>query len=626
MSPLSDLVYLPRPREISTLGGAFMPRAGARISLDGDAAALLPEALRLNECMRRARGLEWQIGAGTAPGPGGCVMRLDPSLERPQGYRLSILDEGLEIDAADLPGLHYGVATLLQIIDTTTGSLPAGCIVDWPDFPVRGVMLDISRDKVPSMETLYGLVDMLSACKVNHLQLYMEHTFAYTAHPAVWAEASPMTGEEILRLDAYCRDRYIELVPNQNSFGHLHAWLSHPQYAHLAECVDGFDWPWGGRSTGPFTLDPSNPGSLELLHELYAELLPHFQSRLFNVGCDETFDLGQGKSRELCEKKGKGRVYLDFLLSIHRLVKGHGRTMLYWGDIIMQHPELAPELPRDAIALEWGYEADHAFDAHGARFHGAGVPWWVCPGTSSWCSIAGRTDNCLACLRAAAAAGLAHGATGYLNTDWGDDGHWQALPVSFLGIAAGAGLSWCAASHATTDFTRELDAHVFRDRAGIMGALARDLGNAYARTGVKLQNESALFRVLVGPQSRLPPGGIRPVAIAETRQWIDAAAARLDEARMDRPDAALVRDEYASTVRLLRYACDHAAALSDGTFDGAAVPMLRDRLHHFIGEYQRIWMERNRVGGLSDSLRRLEAILPRRQAVDRTSVRNERRT
>jgi hypothetical protein len=410
-----------------------------------------------------------------------------------------------------------------------------------------------------------------------------------------------MTAEQVLLLDAFCRERFVELVPNQNSFGHLEKWLSLPRYQELAECVEGFEWPWGGRSEGPFSLNPSHPGSLALIGELFDELLPNFGSRLFNVGCDETFDLGQGRSKGLCERVGKGRVYLDFLLKIHRLVAARGHTMLYWGDIIMEHPELVPELPPDAIALEWGYEAHHPFDEHGQKFRAAGVPWWVCPGTSSWNSLAGRTENCLGNLRAAARAGLMHGATGFLNTDWGDNGHWQFLPVSWLGLAAGAALSWFQEGHTETDFSRELDAHVFRDRAGVMGGLARDLGNAYMHTGLRIHNESALFQVLRYPDRREPPKGLTAAALSDTRRWIETVASRLDGARMDRPDAALIRDEYSLTVRMLLLACDRAAGKSQG---------LREQIVEIIGEYRRLWLARNRIGGLADSVRRLEALVP----------------
>ena len=209
-------------------------------------------------------------------------------------------------------------------------------------------MLDVSRCKVPTLDTLFELVDMLAGLKLNQLQLYTEHTFAYRDHREVWANASPLTGQDILELDAYCQAQFVELVPNQNSFGHMVPWLTHPKYADLAEAPEGFDYPWGGRSEGPFSLNPTDPRSLELLQSLYDDLLPHFTSPLFNVGCDETWDLGTGRSKAVCEERGTHRVYLDFLLDIYRLVQERGRTMMFWGDIIVQAPELIPELPKDA--------------------------------------------------------------------------------------------------------------------------------------------------------------------------------------------------------------------------------------------------------------------------------------
>src|SRR6266849_5392230 len=243
-----------------------------------------------------------------------------------------------------------------------------------------------------------------------------------------------MTGQQILELDQFCRQRYIDLVPNQNSFGHMHRWLKHDRYRPLAEVPEGLDWPVF-LSPEPFSLAAADPGSIQLIKGLYDELLPHFSSRYFNVGCDETWDLGKGRSRELVEGRGKGRVYLDFVQAISAAVREHGRIMQFWGDIIVQHPELVPELPKDAIALEWGYEADHPFDQDGECFAQAGVKFYVCPGTSSWMSLLGRTDNAIANLRSAALNARKHGAIGYLNTDWGDYGHWQTLPVSYLGFA-----------------------------------------------------------------------------------------------------------------------------------------------------------------------------------------------
>src|SRR3989304_4735960 len=121
---------------------------------------------------------------------------------------------------------------------------PPEChIADWPDFTHRGVLLDVSRDKVPTMETLFDLVDLLASWKINQVQLYMEHTFAYRGHEVVWQHASPLTGDEIEALDTFCGNRYVGLVPNQNSLGHMHRWLIHEPYRRLAECPEGLVHP-----------------------------------------------------------------------------------------------------------------------------------------------------------------------------------------------------------------------------------------------------------------------------------------------------------------------------------------------------------------------------------------------
>lgn len=610
MKRLGELVLLPAPRAIENAPGAFTPNSGTSIVLRDEPARLSAIGARLADGCRNALGLECAVTAEAshAREANRILLGLDPGLPL-QGYRLRVTPSEVSIRGQAPAAVFHGAATLQQMLEQCDGSLPAGEIVDSPDFPVRGVMLDVSRCKVPTMDTLFALVDMFAGLKLNHLQLYTEHTFAYTGHEQVWAEASPLTGGEIQRLDEYCRERFIELAPNQNSFGHMTRWLVHPRYRGLAECREGFDWPWGGRSSEPFSLDPTNPGSLALLEGLYAELLPHFSSRLFNVGCDETFDVGQGRNRELCARVGRGRVYLDFLLKVHDLVKRHGRTMLFWGDIIMEHPELVAEIPRDTIALEWGYEAEHPFVEHSARFADSGIPFWVCPGTSSWNSIAGRTDNCLANIRAAVRGGLAHGASGCLTTDWGDNGHWQVLPVSFPGFAAGAAFSWCLESSAGQDLAAALDLHVFRDRASVLGKLCLDLGNAYQRAGGRLHNASHLFQILRSPPGSPLPASVSAESLEETRRFVESAAAPLEHARMDRADSALVRDEMAFTVRLLLLACERGLARQGSpvrrttgekcAFGAGQDPsVLTDRL---VGGYERLWLARNRTGGLRES-------------------------
>lgn len=555
---------------------------------------------------------------------------------RPEGYRLAIGPSGpIELVAEDEAGARHGAMTWRQILRQASGgtvgarAIPELFIEDWPDFRRRGAMLDVSRDRVPTMATLYALVELFAEWKLNELQLYTEHTFAYREHEEVWRHASPFTADEVQALDRFCVARGIELVPNQNSFGHMERWLKLPRYRPLAEAPDGFMDPFGRRRPGPFSLCPIDPRSLEFLSGLYAELLPLFKSRHFNVGCDETFDLGQGRSRSACEERGKGVVYLEFLTAIAGRVAQHGHTMMFWGDIILHYPELIPALPPGAIALEWGYEADHPFDEEGKKFAAAGVPYYVCPGTSSWNSIGGRTANAIGNLRAAAESGRANGAIGYLVTDWGDNGHWQPLPVSYLGLAGGAAQAWSGSAHRELDLARALDRHVFMDAAGVMGEVVSDLGNVYLAPGSQMRNGSVLAQLLMAPETGLSDGPFAALTIGGLEKAADAAAAAVRPiatvpARMARQDGPLVAAEMAHAAGLLRFACALGKARLEAKYEGMGgrtgeigdIPTderrrLTDELTALIAEYRRLWGERSRPGGLSDSAGRFERILER---------------
>jgi len=547
------------------------------------------------------RQLERLAGESTAP----VGEQIDSGVARPQGYEISIQPETCRIIGHDPAGVFYARQTLAQLRRLFPGTLPCLKITDWPDFPSRGVMLDISRDKVPTMATLLVLVDRLAEWKINQLQLYIEHTFAYQGHEEVWQAASSMTPNQIRELDGYCKARFIELVPNQNSFGHMERWLKHPKYLPLAEAPSGADTPWGFRWDGPFSLCPTDPGSLDLLADLYGQLLPNFSSGLFNVGCDETFDIGQGRSKDECLRQGVHQVYLKFLRRVNELVSSHGRRMMFWGDIILKQPELIRQLSAGAIALNWGYEADHPFDAEAARFAESGIPFYVCPGTSSWCSISGRTDNMLANQLAAAEAGLKHGAIGHLNTDWGDYGHLQYLPVSYAGLAAGAAMAWCVQSNRDLPLARLLDAHVFEDAAEVMGATACELGNVYKAVSKPMNNRSALFSILAPSSThRDPMEGITCEGLNSALAAVDSAMRNVNRSKMKCDDRELIRSEFDNAAAMLRFACQKGRWKLDPSTQGSE--SLTDAIQQITAEHRRCWLQRNRPDGLDDSIRRLD--------------------
>ena len=587
---------VPQPRSVLRGAGSFVLGDAGTACLVGCTEKVPPAAAAL----QGALGSGWRIAVGAVE-HAALSFRIVPHVAGPQSYRLRITSGRVFAEAQDREGLFYAAVTFAQVVKLSARTLPVCDIDDSPDFPARGVMLDISRDKVPTMESLFQLVDLLSGLKINQLQLYTEHTFAYRDHAEVWRDASPMTAEEVCALDVYCQTRCVELVPNQNSFGHLERWLTRPRYTVLAELPQGgAPLPWGGTHEKPTSLCPSDSRSLTFLAGLYDELLPNFSSRLFNVGCDETFDLrGEGRSADRVRQLGEGRVYLDFLKQIHELVAARGRVMAFWGDIIIRHPELVPELPADVVALEWGYEADHPFDAHGRRFAAAGVPFYVCPGTSSWNSLAGRTYNMLENLRSAAENGLKHGACGFLITDWGDGGHWQPLAVSYAGFVYGAGVSWCLGRNSGMDVGAALDAHVSEG----LGRELMDLGDVYRRCGALRGNSTELFHILSKPRTRPLSPGVTCETLRAVLDLVDGVAETLPQTQ------SIIVQEAIHMIRLVRAACHRGLALLDGGIDRPeARRALAAEMEALMASHAEVWRLRNREGGLSDSLARMAHI------------------
>jgi len=373
-----------------------------------------------------------------------------------EGYTLSVRPSGVVVCGQDAAAIFRGVQTLRQLVEQCGGRVPCLRIEDHPDFAERGVYYDVTRGRVPRLERLLELAELLARHKINQLQLYIEHTFRFRGHPAIGRGESPLTADDILALDAHCRRLHIELVPSLASFGHLSTVLSHPQYRHLAE-------DWGiGRYLSPdahtipewarrkaWSLAPANPGTYRFLDSLFAEFLPLFSSSRFNVCCDETMDLGLGQSHRLAQRKGRGRLYLDHVLRLRDLAARYGKTILFWGDIIRHYPELIPEIPKDVTVLDWGYDSRHPF-VRIADFRKAGVPFCACPGTSSWVSLFPRLHESEANIRGFAAAARSSGAAGLLNTDWGDRGHHNFMEFSWYGYLLGAEEAWNGRADART--------------------------------------------------------------------------------------------------------------------------------------------------------------------------------
>lgn len=506
-------------------------------------------------------------------------------------YTLAIHADGIRLQASSAAGLLYGAQTLRQIHAQYPDALPCLEIIDGPDLPVRGFMLDVSRCKVPTQSELLALIRALGQLRVNQLQLYVEHTFAFPGHEDAWQDASPLTPVEISALDAACAELGIELVPNLNTFGHMERWLRHPRYRALAECPQGWIHPLTGQfKEFPGTLKPDE-ASLAFVASLLDDYLPCFRSRQVNIGGDEPWELGQGFSQEAVSTRGKHRVYLDHLHKLCALAAERGHTPQFWGDILLEDLALAQDTPQDALPVVWGYDAGHPFATQCGRLQELGRAYLVAPGTSAWQSFTGRLDNALTNQTEAIAAARQHGARGVLVTTWGDNGTHQPWPTAWLPMAAGLAQAWGYAANQEPNAVvacRILGGLTAADAPAVAAALTHlgQLDNQIAKAN---RNKSLSWDFLTAQPAALAGfvAGVTPAELARSLAYLEASADLVDAIQDNR-----VRSELSVGLELARAGLLRA---SGQPLNAAAACKLRER-------FEQTWLARARCGGLAESV------------------------
>jgi len=471
-----------------------------------------------------------------------------------EAHVVDITPERIVAGGFSSAALHHAAQTLRQVARVEAMAWPALRIADWPSLRYRGLMLDVSRGKVPTVETLKQIVDVLSLHKGNVFQLYTEHTFQFPHHPRIGEACGSLGGDDILELDAYARQRHVELMPNLQSFGHCAHILNIPEYQYLAE------------SPIRWSLCPTDEGTYALLDDLYADLLPNFSSRTLNVDCDETWDLGKGRTAQEAALAGAtadvGRLYLNHILRLHKLAACYGCRIQLWGDILLHHPELVSELPPDVTLLDWHYEAADDYPSV-RQFAASGRDFWVCPGTSSWNTLFPRIDNSNANIRTLARLGAEHGASGLLNTDWGDNGHYQPIGQCWYGYVFGLEQAWTGGTTPDEVFDPRFGRLTFGAPGEEVVATMRDLARLHTLPGMMRRNASqsvyALFdEPLAGESVRVLPAE----TLHEVQRTCQHAERELRGAMASSRDR-LSLEEMAYSAKLMAYAA-HKVLVSQG--------------------------------------------------------------
>lgn len=395
--------------------------------------------------------------------PAGIKLEICISGDTGEKYELSIREEHIKITAESPAGAFYAIQTLRQLFREE--QVPCLLIRDWPDFAYRGFYHDVTRGKIPTVETIKKLVDTMVYFKMNSLQLYVEHVFEFRETKGLWQSAGCLTGDEMREIDAYCRENFVDFVPSLSTFGHLHDLLEQEQYRHLRvfqgeELLPNF---WDARMHH-HTIDPLNPESLEVIRSLIDQYAPCFGSEYFNICCDETFDL------KCYEEKGYdvGRLYADFVKKIIDHVREKGKKVMMWADIVSQHPETIAELPDDTLFLNW----DYSDNAEGIRekveqFSRSGKKQVVCPGTSTWNRFCEHVENAEVNITQMIESGYQYGALGVLNTNWGDWGNPCSLELGMYGMVLGAAKSWAVDTELNDAYYGAVDSLLYGAEDGV---------------------------------------------------------------------------------------------------------------------------------------------------------------
>jgi hexosaminidase len=505
------LALVPQPREVRAARAIPLTRgievATPADSADAFAARDLRDALRDAGIAIAPHGsARVAVLRSTSPAARALLARtgvaFDPAM-RDEGY--AIVPDGLTLTvvAASAAGAFYGLQTVKQLVDGRGSGavLHLVTIRDWPAMRYRGLHDDMSRGPVPTLEFMKRQLRTFASYKMNVYSPYFEHTLAYRSQPLIGPPGGTVSREDVAELVAYARRYHIEVIPEQEAFGHLHHVLKYELYAPLAETPHGH------------VLAPGQPGSLALIKQWFAEVDTLFPGRFVHLGADETFELGRGQTTDRVTKEGIGPVYLGFLHDIVSAVGRPDKRYLFWGDVAVNHPDLVKSLPKQMIAVPWSYGTAASFDRLILPFRQAGFETWVAPGVSNWSRVHPNFNTAFVNIQHFVRDGQRLGATGMLNTTWDDDGE-ALFNQTWPGVLFGAAAAWQSGESDVGAFQAAYGRVFHRDTTGAVDAAERLLMTAHAaleRAGLANGSDALFWQDPFGADGMLTADRIRPV-------------------------------------------------------------------------------------------------------------------
>lgn len=275
---------------------------------------------------------------------------LDPVVQNPEGYLLTITDGNVKIESAGQSGLFYGCQTLEQLLEDSRDfntEIPSCKITDYPALEYRAVHFDV-KHHLDHMNYYYESIDRLARYKINAIIFEVEDKLRYVKRPLVGAPQA-ISINEMTALTDYAADRHIEISPLVQGLGHATFILKNPEYEYLREIPDR---RWVSCSVE------------EGVYELYADLFRDaFKatpgSRYVHIGGDEIGDIGLcPRCKGMAEEIGEEGLYLYWLNKICDIANANGRIPIFWDDMPLKMAGVYEstwnvEYSQDQSAKDW---------------------------------------------------------------------------------------------------------------------------------------------------------------------------------------------------------------------------------------------------------------------------------
>lgn len=299
-----------------------------------------------------------------------------------------------------------------------------------PAFKHRALMVDQSRNAVFKVQTYKSLLSHMALCGYNFLSIYMEDTLENKNFPYVGWQRGRLTPGEISEICEFAAELGIEVFPSIQTFGHMRKILNHPPLKKLAEVEDGD------------SIIPGDEQTYKFLEKWMEPAVLYFPSRYINLGMDEVWDLGKGKSFQRVCKEGKEKIYLEHAAKVLELARKFGKQPMMWGDMLREIPPEDLKTLGDVTVLNWNYEENPPADKLISYFKDAGLAQWVCPGFQNWSRIVPSYSIARKNITKFLKEAKRQNVEGFMVTWWGDDGAESIFELN-LPLVHGAGnMGW----------------------------------------------------------------------------------------------------------------------------------------------------------------------------------------